>query len=314
MFYDFFMMLHLASCETSAYIAAMLYYDMPLYRPPSEGNNLIIQATLGCSANYCTFCSMYKTKSYRARPLDQVFADIDQAAVMWPDAHRVFLADGDAMTLPTDELHRILDHLAARLPNLTRVSAYATPKNLIDKGVDDLLALKAKKLTLVYLGIESGATKVLRRVVKGASHRTHGMALDVAREAGVKVSGTVILGLAGKADWREHIDETAALVNAHPPTYLSTLQLNLDELTFDEFMAAQPEDFEMQDDTGIIEEQVRLLAGLNPVAPVIFRSNHASNCLPLAGNLPQDRDKLLEIVVAAQAQTSMLRPRVSRGF
>jgi len=292
----------------------MLYYDMPLYRPPSEGNNLIIQATLGCSANYCTFCSMYKTKSYRARPLDQVFADIDRAAQMWPGAHRVFLADGDAMTLPTEDLHQILDHLAIRLPNLARVTAYATPKNLIDKGVDDLARLREKKLTLVYLGIESGATKVLRRVVKGASHRTHGMALDVAREAGVKVSGTVILGLAGKADWREHIDETAALVSGHPPTYLSTLQLTLDELTFDEFMAAQPDDFEMQDDAGILAEQARLLEGVKPSSPVIFRSNHASNCLPLAGNLPQDRDKLLEIGAAAQSQTSLLRPHHARGL
>lgn len=307
-------LLHLASASGSAYIAPMLYYDMPLYRPPSEGNNLIIQATLGCSANYCTFCSMYKTKSYRARPLEEVFADIDRAAMMWPEAHRVFLADGDAMTLPTEELHLILDHLHKRLPNLARVSAYATPKNLIDKGVDDLVALREKKLTLVYLGIESGATKVLRRVVKGASHRTHGMALDVAREAGVKVSATVILGLAGKADWQEHIDETAALVSDHPPTYLSTLQLTLDELTVDEFMAAQPDDFEMQDDAGILAEQARLLAAINPRAPVIFRSNHASNCLPLAGNLPQDRDKLLEIVAAAQTQTELLRPRHARGL
>lgn len=302
------------SPEAGAYIEPMIYYDMPLYRPPSEGNNLIIQATLGCSANYCTFCSMYKTKSYRARPLDQVFADIDQAALIWPEAHRVFLADGDAMTLPSDDLHQILDYLANRLPNLARVSAYATPKNLIDKGANELRALKAKKLTLVYLGVESGATTVLRRVVKGASRRTHGMALDVAREAGVKVSATVILGLAGKADWQEHIDETAALVSAHPPNYLSTLQLTLDELTEDEFMAAQPDRFEMQDDLGILREQARLLQGIDPVQPIIFRSNHASNCLPLAGNLPHDKDKLLEIVAAAQAHSELLRPRQARGL
>ena len=292
----------------------MLAYDMPLYRPPSEGNNLIIQATLGCSANYCTFCSMYKTKSYRARSLDDVFADIDAAAAAWPGAHRVFLADGDAMTLETETLLAILDHLRARLPDLARVSAYATPKNLIDKSVEELTALRENKLTLVYLGIESGSTPVLKRVVKGATQRTHGMALDNARAAGLKVSATVILGLAGRADWESHIADTADLVNAHPPTYLSTLQLTLDHLTRDEFLAAQPDGFELQDDAGILREQAMLLERLDPPAPVIFRSNHASNCLPLAGNLPADRDKLLAIVAQAQDQTSLLRPAFARGL
>ncbi|MBT5522324.1 MAG: radical SAM protein, partial [Rhodospirillales bacterium] len=161
-----------------------IFYDMPLYRPPSEGNNLIIQATLGCSANYCTFCSMYKTKSYTARSLEQVFSDIDEAARDWPNASRVFLADGDALTLPMDDLRAILEKLHETLPELTRVSAYATPKNLIDKTVDELRELKELKLSLVYMGIESGSTKVLKRVVKGASQKTHGMALDNANAAG----------------------------------------------------------------------------------------------------------------------------------
>ncbi|MEQ8666592.1 MAG: radical SAM protein [Rhodospirillales bacterium] len=292
----------------------MLHYDMPLYRPPSEGDNLIIQVTLGCSANYCTFCSMYKTKSYRARPLDDVYADIDAAAAMRPGAHRVFLADGDAMTLSTEALHSILDYLHGALPNLARVSAYATPKNLVDKNVGELAGLRERKLSLVYLGIESGSTQVLRRVVKGASQRTHGMALDNARAAGLKVSATVILGLGGKAGWERHIADTADLVNAHPPTYLSTLQLTLDPMIRDEFLAAQPDNFELQDDAGILREQAMLLERLDPPTPVIFRSNHASNCLPLAGNLPHDRDRLLAIVADAQTQASMLRPAHLRGL
>jgi len=291
-----------------------ILYDMPLYRPPSEGRNLIIQATLGCSANYCTFCSMYKSKSYRARPLDEVFADIDAAARDWPGAHRVFLADGDALTLPMDTLRAILEKLGDTFPDLTRVSAYATPKNLIDKSVDELAELKSRKLTLVYMGIESGATDVLKRVIKGASQRTHAMALDNARAAGLKVSATVILGLAGKAGWEDHIQGTAELINGHPPTYLSTLQLRLEDDVYDEFMARQDPGFEMQDDDGILSEQERLLALLDPSRPVIFRSNHASNCLPLAGNLPKDRDKLLATVAAAKSQADMLRPRFLRGL
>jgi len=291
-----------------------LLYDMPLYRPPSEGNNLIIQATLGCSANYCTFCAMYKTKSYMARPLDQVFADIGAAARAWPDAHRVFLADGDALTLPMDNLRAILDKLHSALPNLTRVSAYATPKNLIDKTTDELIELKERKLTLVYMGIESGSTPILKRVVKGASQKTHAMALDNARAAGLKVSATVILGLGGQEDWQRHIEGTAELINGHPPTYLSTLQLTLEDIVVDEFMSAQKGEFHLQDDDAILVEQERLLSLLDPPSPVIFRSNHASNCLPLAGNLPRDKDKLLAIVATARQQSDLLRPRHVRGL
>ncbi|MBT6095144.1 MAG: radical SAM protein [Rhodospirillaceae bacterium] len=291
-----------------------IYYDMPLYRPPSEGNNLIIQATLGCSANYCTFCSMYKSKSFAARPLDAVFADIDAAAREWPDASRVFLADGDALTLPMDTLRAILDKLHAAFSELTRVSLYATPKNLIDKSAGELLELKQRKLSLVYLGIESGSTPVLKRVIKGASQKSHAMALDKARDAGIKVSATVILGLGGEAGWEDHISDTADLINAHPPTYLSTLQLTLEDGTIDAFMAAQKGEFNFQDDAGILAELERLIALLAPRRPVIFRSNHASNCLPLAGNLPKDRDKLLAVIAAAGSGGHRLRPRFLRGL
>lgn len=289
-------------------------YDMPLYRPPSEGNNLIIQATLGCSFNRCTFCSMYRSKTYRARALDDVFAEIDAAARDWPEAHRVFLADGDAMVLPAAHLLAILDRLAATLPNLARVSLYATPKNLIGKSSRELEALRAARLTLVYLGIESGATAVLKRIVKGASQKTHERALAKAREAGLKVSATVILGLAGKAGWREHIEGTAELVNAEPPTYLSTLQLHLEPEMRAEFMARQEPGFEFQGDEGILAEQELLLTLIDPPRPVIFRSNHASNCLPLAGNLPRDTGRLLATIAAARRDETLRRPRWARGL
>ena len=257
---------------------------------------------------------MYKTKAYRARPLEQVFNDIDSAAREWPSASRVFLADGDALTLPMGDLRAILNKLIETFPELTRVSAYATPKNLIDKTVDELRELKALKLNLVYMGIESGSTQVLKRVVKGASQKTHGMALDNANAAGLKVSATVILGLAGQSGWEDHIAGTAKLINEHPPTYLSTLQLTLDEGVVDEFMSGQEEGFQFQDDDAILIEQEHLLKLLNPTTPVIFRSNHASNCLPLAGNLPRDRNKLLEVIEAAKNQTHMRRSRQMRGL
>jgi len=292
-------------------------YDMPLWRPPSEGDNLIIQATIGCSFNGCSFCSMYKTKDYRARPLDAVFADIDRAARVWPDAHRVFLADGDALTLPTEDLLRILDKLAATFPALQRVTCYATPINLNHKTIEELRTLKDNRLSLVYLGIESGSDAILKRIRKGATQKTMISALERALEAGLKVSATVVLGLGGRGLWEDHIDRTAEVVNRAPPTYLSTLQIHLEDNVVDDFMgrfARYGDPFQWQDDAGVLAELERLLAAVNPPKPVIFRSNHASNCLPLAGNLPRDRERLLATVAAARTGVAAIRPRFMRAL
>jgi coproporphyrinogen III oxidase-like Fe-S oxidoreductase len=289
-------------------------YDMPLYRPPSEGRNLIVQATLGCSFNRCTFCSMYKSKVYQARPLDMVCTEIDAAANRFPHTHRVFLADGDALALPTDHLVSLLDHLAARFCDLTRVTAYATPKNLLDKAPEDLALLRNKGLKLVYLGIESGSNLILKRIIKGASQKTHIKAIERSREAGIKVSATVILGLGGREDWQAHIEGTAELINIAPPTYLSTLQLMLDAASHNEFMERQPEGFTLQDDSGILAEQERLLSLLDPPRPIIFRSNHASNCLALAGNLPRDRKRLLGEIETVRSGVNTVRPEYLRGL
>lgn len=297
-----------------------LHYDMPLFRPPSEGDNLIIQATLGCSFNRCSFCSMYRTKSFRARPVADVAADIAAAARAWPDAHRVFLADGDAMSLPTDHLLGLCARLHAAFPDLTRISAYATPANLLKKTPEDLAALKAAKLSLVYVGIESGDAEILRRITKGATPDSIIRAVSRARESGIKVSATVILGLGGESRWREHIEGTAAVLNACAPTYASTLQLFLQDERVEDFVetwnrrADGQEVFMPRDDSGILAELELLLDRLDPVRPVIFRSNHASNALPLAGTLPKDRARLLDAVRAARSGHGAMRPRWMRGL
>ena len=291
-----------------------MIYDQPLYRPPSEGRNLIVQATLGCSFNGCTFCSMYKSKRYRARPLEDVCADIEAAARDWPDAHRVFLADGDALVLPTDHLLVLLDTLRGALPDLARVSAYATPINLLRKSVDELRRLKKGGLTLVYLGIESGSPAILRKIRKGATQASMIAALERAREAGLKVSATVVLGLGGRDLWKEHIDGTVDVVNAAPPTFLSTLQLYLEPVAEPRFRECFGDRFEHQNDAGILAEQARLLEGLSPAGPVIFRSNHASNCLALAGTLPRDRDRLLRQISDAKNGLQSLRPIALRSL
>lgn len=292
----------------------MLSYDMPLYRPPSEGNNLIIQATLGCSFNQCSFCSMYKTKEYRARPLTDVFADIERAAQVWPHAHRIFLADGDALTLPMDSLRAILDKLAQCFPHLNRVSAYATPGNILKKTQAELEELAARKMPLFYLGVESGDPVMLKKITKGASPKGIAQALHKARDAGLKISATVILGLGGKKYWEQHIDGTVALLSEAPVNYLSTLQLYLEDIAYDEFMQKFDEPFEPQNDLAVLKELERLLSGIKPPAPVIFRSNHASNALALAGNLPKDQDRLIAQVRGAMADMGRIRPHYLRGL
>lgn len=295
----------------------MIVYDMPLWRPPSEGPNLIIQATLGCSFNACTFCSMYKLKDYSARTLDDVFADIDDAARDWPDASRVFLADGDAFVLPANHLEQILDKLNATFPDLQRVTCYATPQNLTKKTAEELIRLREKRLTMVYLGIESGADSMLKRIRKGTSKLME-QAQVAADGADIKVSATVILGLGGKAHWREHIEGTANLINRAPPKFLSTLQLGLEDGQEPRFREAfdrvEGAGFQWQDDDGILQELEYLLELLDPPKAVIFRSNHASNALALAGNLPKDSARLLSMVRTAHAGAAPLRPRYLRGL
>jgi len=287
---------------------------MPLYRPPSEGDNLIIQVTLGCSFNQCSFCAMYRSKAYSQRPLAVVVDDIRKAAKAWPDARRVFLADGDALVLPTEHLLQILDALHRALPQLSRVSCYATPSNILNKSHEELSLLKENGLNLLYLGIESGSNMILKKITKGATQKGIAQAMEKAFQADLKVSGTVILGLGGKTHWQEHIDGTIALLNSAPITYLSTLQLHLEPNMKEEFLRKFGEPFETQDDRAILLEQQRLISGLNPPKPLIFRSNHASNALALAGNLPKDKDKLLSQLQSALDGQAPLRPWSIRGM
>ncbi len=292
----------------------MLDYEPPVFRPPSEADNLIIQATVGCSYNQCTFCSMYTMKQYRARPLADVESDIADWAAVRPEAHRVFLADGDALTLDTEHLVAICDRLDATFPELQRVSAYATPANLLKKTPGELERLKAHKLSLVYLGVETGDRDLLKRIRKGATPEGMEKALNKAAAAGLKVSATVILGLGGRNRWQAHVDNTAALLSRAPVTYLSTLQLFLEPGAEKRFYERFGEPFAPQDDAGVLAEQERFLAAIDPPKPVIFRSNHASNALPLKGTLPKHRDQLLATLAQAREQGSGLRPAFLRGL
>ena len=291
-----------------------LEYDMPLWRPPSEARRLILQATIGCSFNRCSFCSMYREKEYRARPLDELFEEIDATSQAMPHVRRVFLADGDAFVLDTDHLMRILERLQKAFPDLQRVSSYAWPLQILKKTPEELALLKRNKLSLIYVGVESGAASMLKKITKGANPDIMARAINRSRESGVKVSATMILGLGGVKDWREHIEGTAELINLAPPNYLSTLQLGLAPEIREEFFRKYKDDFQPQDDVGMLEELELLVRRLSPPKPIIFRSNHASNALPLGGTLPKDGKRLLREIRACLSGDVPTVPGWLRGY
>ena len=290
------------------------HYDMSLWRPPSEADSLILQATLGCSFNRCSFCAMYRSKEFATRPLDQVQAEIQAVARVNPAVRRVFLADGDALAAPTHHLLDILSALSCAFAKLERVSSYALPANLLKKSLGELQQLRESGLTLLYYGIETGSADLLKRITKGATPEAMVTGLGKAKAAGFTVSATVILGLGGQQYWQEHIDGTAELVNQVALDYLSTLQLMIDPALHAEFTRKFREPFHEQDDRALLLEQMRLIERLNPPAPLVFRSNHASNALALAGTLPQDRPDLLSRLELALNGGLSLRPEWLRGY
>jgi len=292
----------------------MIHYSFPLYRPPAEADNIIIQATLGCSHNRCSFCSMYKSKRYAIRPLNEIQQEIEALAHAYPHANKVFLADGDALALPTDHLAKLLRLLKTSFPRLSRISLYATAQNFLEKSVDELKELRSGGLSLAYFGIESGNNELLCKIDKGVNTDQMIEALNRAHEANIKISATVILGIGGLEYTREHFSDTAKLINAAPITYLSTLQLGLEEGTKERFLKAF-DSFTPLNDLQILHEQREFLSLINPPQKIIFRSNHASNALHLAGTLPKDSEKLIaQIDDALRVGEGAMVPRWMRGF
>lgn len=257
---------------------------------------------------------MYKHKHYRLKSLDEIQQDIHSAKQHAADTSRIFLADGDAFNLSADELLPILKSLQAAFPALTRVSCYATPANISSKSIDELKVLKENKLSLIYVGIESGSNLLLKKITKGATQNSIIRSLKMADTANIKVSATIILGLGGHQHWQEHINETVSLLNQAPVTYLSTLQLFLDDSARSEFFKKYAEEFTEQSDKDILTELSELVSQLEPVKRIIFRSNHASNTLALAGTLPKDKDKLLAEIQQALNSPLLLTPRSLRSL
>lgn len=273
----------------------MYYFDYvePVFRPPSEARSLIFQITVGCSQNQCRFCGMYKTKRFRIRTVKEIAAEIAAVPPQHRDGYqRVFLADGDALVYPQQGLLEILDLLAANFPNLTRVGAYASPNSLTTKSVAELTELKAKKLRILYFGLESGDPETLQLANKGFSPERMLELCRNAQQAGMKLSVTGILGLAGRARSAEHAAATADWINQLSPEYFSLLTM------FKRHNDDYFEQIEPLTSGEIIEEALAIVKRLNP-KKCILRSNHVSNILNLAGSYPKDREKLIMHAEAA---------------
>jgi len=292
----------------------MLNYDYPLYRPPSEASSLIFQVTLGCSFNKCSFCNMYRTKDYQERAWDEIKMEIDLASMHLPESKRIFLADGDALNLPTGKMIQILDYIQQKFPKVERISCYAMPKNILEKSPEDLKKLHEAGLKMFYIGIESGSDIILKKVTKGATGQTIIRACQKAKDAGYIISCMIILGLGGKTYSRQHVEDTARILNATSPHYVGTLTLHLEEGIRDEFLAKFKEPFVPIDDSDALDELEMLIKNMSPKEPVIFRANHGSNAYPIGGMFPEDKDAMLQKISYLREHPELCRPAGLRGF
>jgi len=290
-------------------------YDSDLiYRPPGEWKSYLLQCTIGCSHNKCTFCAMYKEKQFRVRPLEEILEDIDMARDYYgPGVERVFLMDGDAIVMKTEQLLKILEKLYQIFPNLQKVTTYAGPKSTLSKSMTELKELHAAGLTRAYLGVESGSDAVLAAINKGCTAQQMLQAGQNLVEAGIDLWAILILGLTGQdGDWEEHVHSSAKIINGMKPRHLSAMtfapakgtQLGEDVLA-GRFKVCTPDH--------ILEECRMLIENLD-VAPLHFTSNHASNYLPLKGGLPEDKEKFLSLIDQALDGKIRLRKTLNRGI
>jgi radical SAM superfamily enzyme YgiQ (UPF0313 family) len=288
------------------------YLVPPVYRPPSEASSLILQVTLGCSHNACSFCVSFKGKRFRVKTWPELKADIEEAKKYFPTATRIFLADGNAMVADTGLLLQVLDKLYQEFPYLERVGIYGRADDILNKTPEDLKKLSEAGIGLVYYGLESGSEKILRMIHKGVTVAEVIEGGRKAMDAGLPLSVTIIIGVGGPELSEEHAKETAAAASAINPAYLSALTMLIPEGSFMDRKVKRGE-FKLLTPEQTLKE-LKILLEHSSLENCVFRSNHASNYLPLKGVLNQDRDKMLAQIEKALAHPGLLRPEFLRGL
>jgi radical SAM superfamily enzyme YgiQ (UPF0313 family) len=255
---------------------------------------------------------MYLTKPFRVRAFEEIAEDVGEAGRVYPETERVFLLDGDAMTLSAERLLPTLELLKETFPRLRRVGAYSNASSILDKSDEDLRLLREAGLGILYFGLESGDAVTLERIVKGATCDQIVEAVVRSRRAGYKTSVMALLGIAGRERWREHAGATAEAVSAMAPRFFSLLTVTpVPGTGFHEEVASGR--LRLPQPAEVLEELELMVSGL-ACEGTVFRCNHASNYLPLRGRLPQDKERLLSEIAAARRGEVELRPEWLRGL
>lgn len=287
-------------------------YEGNVFRPPSEAYSLIIQVTIGCAHNKCTFCGMYKNERFRVRELSDIVQDLAMARAHLGKVRRIFLADGDALCLSFAKLEAILTEIQRIFPECERVGIYATPKDILRKSPEELRELNKLGLGILYVGLETGSDEILQEIKKGVTAEEVIAAGRKASESGLLVSVTVISGLGGRAKWQEHAIKTGQVLSEMDPHYVGLLTLMLVDGTEmkrkvdeGEMVLLTPEE--------IMQETRLMLENMN-VTNCIFRSNHASNYVTLKGTLPQDKSRLIGTIDSILKGGYQFKPEIFRGL
>lgn len=273
-------------------------YEGSIYRPPSEAMSLIVQVTIGCAHNKCTFCSMFKDKKFRVRDVAEVKEDLAEARRMYGYIEKIFLADGDALCLSMPKLEDIIGYINELFTETKSINIYASPKDVLAKSQQDLERLHALGVKILYIGAESGNDEILKNINKGATRDEIIEAVRKTESSGIKASVTFIQGLGGEAMYREHAIDTGTMISAMEPSFVGLLTLMLDDVA--EITADIREGrLKLLSPMQVCEETLLMLENINLTKECIFRSNHASNYVPLAGTLPQDKEKMMKLLVRA---------------
>jgi radical SAM superfamily enzyme YgiQ (UPF0313 family) len=289
-----------------------MHYEGNMIRPPSEANSILLQVTVGCSRNKCTFCGAYKGERFKIKPDSLIMEDIAFAATYCKRQRRIFLCDGDAMIIPQKRLLKILVAIEKQLPWVTRVGVYANAKSLKMKSLEELEELRSHGLGIAYMGLETGDDATLKKINKGAASEDMIRMGKKAREAGIKLSITVLLGIAGRTRSKIHTEATGRVLSAIDPEYVGALSLMLIPGTplYDDYIAGT---FPLLEPDEMLQE-LRSMIAHTDLSRGLFHANHASNYLPIRARLPKDKEKTLRLIDEALAGRVPLRPEWLRGL
>lgn len=281
-------------------------YEGNIFRPPSEAYSLLIQVTIGCSHNGCTFCSMFKDKKFRVREISQVIEDLEMARKTYRKVEKIFLCDGDALCLANNKLMVILNKIKELFPECERVSVYGSAKDVLRKTPEELKELATNGVGMIYLGAESGSEKVLKAINKGVTGEQLIEAVHKIEDSGIKASVTFISGIAGKEDWKEHAIETGKMISEMNASYVGLLTLMV-EPAAPMYQKIKSGEIQLLSAEEVVAETYLLLKHANPGKLCVFRSNHASNYVSLRGNLPFDKPRMMNQLERAMEDTGLLK-------